>query len=161
MQTQMWMLTKHWWIFFLVLLSPGIIMLAIGILNPGARTDDGHSLLMVGAVFTSIMVIIEAGVFVYLGRQKKRVAYFAQNGVQGSATILKAETTGIELNGMPQIELLLEITLPGQAPYTISNKSYWNLLSLSSLKRGARLTVRVDPKNRKRIMFVDEDAGPV
>lgn len=157
MKTQMWTLSRHFWIFFLVLLSPGLIMLGIGITTPGARTDDGHSFLTIGAAYTAILILIEAGTLIFLGRQKKRVAYFAAHGIRGVATIINAETTGTELNDMPQVELQLEISISNRPPYTITNRSYWNLLSLSALQRGARLPVRVDPKNPKKIMFVEED----
>jgi hypothetical protein len=152
----MWTLSKNWWIFYLVLLLPGVIMLIIGIINPNARTDDGMSLWKFGLIWISMMLVIEAGTFIYLGCQKKRASYFEKKGIRAVAAILEAEQTGVEMNGMPQIELRLEIALPGQAPYTINHKDYWSLLALSSLRRGARLPVLVDPRDRKRIMFVDE-----
>ncbi|MBN1496286.1 MAG: hypothetical protein JXA07_05920 [Spirochaetes bacterium] len=157
MKTQMWTLSRHFWIFFLVLLLPGLVMLGIGITTPGARTNDGHSLLTFGAAYTGILLLVEGGTFIFLRRQKRRVEYFTACGIRGIATILDAETTGVELNDMPQVELKLEVSIQGRAPYTITHRGYWNLLSLSSLKRGARLSVRVDPKNREKIMFVEED----
>lgn len=156
----MWVLNKGWWGTCAVLLVPGVVMLVLGILNPGARaSDDSMSLRTIGIVYILLQLLIMGAVFVFMNRQKRRAAYFRENGIPGTATILSASTTGTTVNDMPQIELRLEIEAPGRDRYTISDRRCWNPLSLAGLKKGAKLDVLVDPRSPKKIMFLDDGRG--
>ncbi len=150
----MWTINRHAWLLLLALMTPGAIMTIYGLTHPKARTEDGVSFVSFGLIWVGIMAVLEGGLFVYLWQQKRNVAYFMEKGVRGFATILNAETTGMELNNMPEVELYLDIVIPNHPPYTITHKSCWNLLSLGTLRRGARLEVLVDPKNHKKILIV-------
>jgi len=155
----MWKLTRSWWVISLMLLAPGVVMLVVGTVNPGARTDDNMPLRTFGIFWILLQLAIQAVLFGYLGWQKKRAAFFRENGVRGVATILAADTTGTTVNDMPQIELRLEIAAPDRAPYVITDRRCWNPLSLAGLQKGAKLAVLVDPRHPKKIMFMgDEDA---
>ena len=156
----MWTLTRKWWIISAMLLVPGVIMLVAGILNPGARTDDNMSLRTFGVIWILLQLAIQGALFGYLGWQKKRLAYFRENGVRGVATILSAATTGTTVNDMPQIELRLEIAALDRAPYVITDRRCWNPLSLAGLQRGAKLAVLVDPRHPKKIMFAGDGDEP-
>ncbi len=154
----MWIFSKRWWQISLLLYVPGVIFLIKGILNPGERTDDdAMPLWLFGIVWLGFMLLINAGVVVFQYYQKRRTVYFARNGIPATATILEAETTGTEINNMPQIELCLEIALPGREPYVIRHTSCWNPLSLAALQRGTRWDILVDPGNRNNIMFKHDE----
>jgi len=155
----MWVLNKGWWGLWVVLLAPGVIALAIGILNPAARTSDDMPLRAFGAVWILLQLLIMGAILLFMKRQKQRAAYFLKNGIPGTATILSAGTTGTTINDMPQIELQLEIEAPGRNRYTIVDKRCWNPLSLARLQKGATLAVLVDPERPKKIMFVDDSGG--
>jgi hypothetical protein len=150
----MWKLNRRWWLISAALLVPGAVMLVAGIANPGARSDDGFPLAWMGASWLLMIGVTHAGIFLWLGRQKKRIAYFQENGLRGEATILQAETTGTFINDMPQIELRLEVVVPGRQAYAVTDRRCWNPLTLAGLQRGAKLPVLVDPRNPQRLMFV-------
>ncbi len=158
----MWTLSKRWWLFSLLLAAPGVIFLIVGMANPSVRTDDGLPMFWFGVIWIFLQLIINGVLFGYLAFQKKRLAYFRENGIPAVATILAAETTGTTVNDMPQIELKLEIAPPDRMPYVITDRRCWNPLSLAGLQRGARLKVLVDPRRPKKILFAgDGDAPPL
>jgi hypothetical protein len=153
----MWVLTKGWWWTWAVLLAPGLVALVIGILDRGARTsDDTLPLWAFGIVWIFLQLMIMGAIFVFMDRQKRRAAYFRENGIPGTATILAAATTGTTVNDMPQIELELEIETSGRNRYTIIDRRCWSPLSLAGLQKGAKLAVLVDPRHPKKIMFPDD-----
>jgi len=156
----MWVFNKGWWGTWVVLLAPGVVALAIGIFNPGARTtDDSLPLWAFGVVWILLQLLIMGALFAFMNRQKRRAAYFLENGIPGTATILSAGTTGTTINDMPQIELKLEIEAPGRNRYTITDRRCWNPLSLAGLQKGAKLAVLVDPRRPEKIMFPDDERG--
>lgn len=154
----MWVLSKRWWVLSLALLVPGVIALIIGLISPGFKTDDGMSLWKFGILWIAIMLVVHAGLFVWFYLQARRARYFAQYGIPATATILKADTTGTTVNDCPEIELQLEVAIPGEAPYPIKHKECFNPLTLAGLQRGAQMNVLVDPRHRNRIML-RYDAG--
>lgn len=155
----MWVLTKRWWIISALLLAPGVVMLVVGIVDPGARTDDNMSLKTFGMIWILLQLVMNGALFGYLSRQKMRALYFSRNGIRSTATILSAETTGTTINDMPRIALRLEIAPPDRMPYTITDKRCWNPLALAGLQKGAKLPVLIDPRRPKRIMFCEENAS--
>lgn len=154
----MWVMNKGWWWTWVILLAPGVVALVISILHPGTRTTDDSMLLRTfGIVWILLQLLILGAIFVFMDRQKRRAVYFRMNGIPGTATILSADTTGVTVNDMPQIELQLEIEVPGRNRYTIIDRRCWNPLALAGLQNGAQLAVRVDPQHPKQIMFVDDE----
>jgi hypothetical protein len=156
----MWVLNRGWWWTWVILLAPGVIALVIGILNPAARTDDDIPLRTFGVVWIALQLMLMGVMLAFMKRQRHQAAYFQQNGIPGTATILHAETTGTTVNDMPRVALTLEIDAPGRNPYTITDRRCWNPLQLAGLQRGAKLAVLVDPRNPKSIMFADEGQAP-
>jgi len=153
----MWVLTRRWWIISGMLLAPGVIILVIGTLNPGARTDDGFPLKTFGIVWILLQLVVNSVLFGCLYRQKKRAVYFARNGIRGTATILSADATGSTINDMPQVEMRLEIAPCDRMPYMITDKRCWNPLSLAGLQNGVKLPVLIDPRRPKKIMFDEKE----
>lgn len=152
----MWVLSKGWWGIWALLLAPGVIALVVGILSPGARTDDNMPMHTFGIIWILLQLLIMGAVLVFMKRQKRRAAYFLENGIPGTATILAADTTGTTINDMPQIELKLEIEAPGRNRYQITDRRCWSPLSLAGLQKGKKLAVLVDPERPNKIMFVDD-----
>lgn len=152
----MWVMSKGWWGTWAILLAPGVIALVIGILNPGARTDDNIPLRTFGLLWIFLQLLILGAILAFMRLQRKRAEFFLENGIPGTATILAASTTGTTINDMPQIELQLEIEAPGRNNYLITDRRCWSPLSLAGLQKGAKLKVRVDPRRPKKVMFLDD-----
>lgn len=154
----MWVLNRGWWASWVILLAPGVVALVIGILDPSAHTsDDTMTLRTFGVVWILSQLLIMGVLLACMDLQGRRADYFRQHGVPGTATILAADTTGTTVNDMPQVELKLEIEMPGGNRYTITDRRCWNPLSLAGLRQGEKLRVLVDPRSPKRIMFVEDE----
>ncbi len=148
-----WTLRRGWWLISLALFAPGGAFLIEGILDPRKRTDDGMSFRVFGTVWLGMMLLLHAGLFGYLHLRNRRAAWLERHGLPATAVILAAEFTGTEVNLMPEIELELEVALPGEAPYRVRHACCMSPLSSAALQAGARVKVLVDPRDRKKIML--------
>lgn len=151
----MWKLNRGWWLTGVILLLPGVIALIVGIADPSARTSDDMPLRTFGIIWVLSQSLLQGAIFGWLGWQRRSAAYFREHGIRGVATILAAETTGVTVNDMPQIELTLEVAPLDRSPYVIRDKRCWNPLSLAGLQKGAKLAVLIDPRRPKKVMFVE------
>jgi hypothetical protein len=74
-------------------------------------------------------------------------------GVAGSARVLGVADTGATLNDHPVCEVSLEVTVPGQGPYTTAIKQAIPRLQVPMLQPGATLAVKVDPADRDIVVL--------
>jgi hypothetical protein len=154
----MWELSKNWWIVSVVLLIPALFLIIGGLISPLESSREIPFLdqpVFGGIIWLGIWAALHIGMFTYLTLQKKKVSYFQQNGLKGSAVILAAEETGTYVNNCPQVEMRLQISVPGRQPYDIVHKRCLSPLSLAQFQSGAAMPVLIDPKNPKKIMFIE------
>lgn len=117
-----------------------------------------EGLLMGGAgLFTIIITIVAvaipclltvgifAGVIIWQRNQQKKAMNLAQNGIQGTATIMGLSDTGMRMNDNPRVQLQMQIELPGQPPYTVNKTVTIPLIRLSQVQVGQQVVVFVDP----------------
>ena len=117
-----------------------------------------EGLLMGGAgLFTIIITIVAvaipclltvgifAGVIIWQRNQQKKAMNLAQNGIQGTATIMGLADTGMRMNDNPRVQLQMQIELPGQPPYTVNKTVTIPLIRLSQVQVGQQVVVFVDP----------------
>lgn len=111
--------------------------------------------------FMFLCVAIPVGIAIYwmYGVQTSAVAWeaFRQNGIAGSARVLKSESTHVRVNKQAQVRLLLSVQLPGEAPYEVTHVDVVPLGH--AVGPGQQLSVYVDPKARER-MIIDWSAMP-
>lgn len=77
-------------------------------------------------------------------QNQKRAEDLMRVGTEGQAKILSLQDTGMRLNDNPRVSMLLEITLPGQAPYQLTKTVTVPLIKLSQIQPGSVVTVVVD-----------------
>ena len=75
------------------------------------------------------------------------------SGVPGSARVLGVTDTGATLNDHPICEVQLEVTVPGQGPYTTAISQAIPRLQAPMLQPGATLAVKVDPADRDSVVL--------
>ncbi len=75
------------------------------------------------------------------------------NGVPGSARVLGVTDTGATLNDHPVCEVQLEVTVPGQGPYTTTISQAIPRMQAPMLQPGTTLTVKVDPADRDTVVL--------
>ena len=76
---------------------------------------------------------------------QKKVESIMATGKQGEATILSLEDTGMRINDNPRIKLLLEVRIPGYAPYRIQKTMTMELIRMSQVQVGNVVLVMADP----------------
>jgi len=71
--------------------------------------------------------------------------YLETKGVDGSATILSVESTGMRVNKQPVLALRLKVESPGQPPFVVDHREIIDQLRISRMTPGALVPVRFDP----------------
>lgn len=74
-------------------------------------------------------------------------------GVPGTARLLSVTDTGATINDHPVCELQLEVTVPGQAPYTTTISQPVPRMQAPMLQPGTTLAVKVDPADRDAVIM--------
>ncbi len=88
-----------------------------------------------------------------LARSAKRATYLRTQGLQGRGRITGVEATGVHINNVPQVRVLLEVTVPGHPPYATSTKVLMNQSLLPYLQVGAAVAVRANPQNVRDVLL--------
>ncbi|MHA7630130.1 gas vesicle protein GvpG [Corallococcus sp. M7] len=121
--------------------------------------DDGF---MVGFVVVAVvswgLVFIGGGALVVrLIRRARKKEQVRKNGLPGEATVLQYKATPMFINRSQVFDFLLEVRLPGQAPYQVSLSSRWHDWNVRVMDVGLRLNVKVDPEDPQEVVVL----GPV
>jgi hypothetical protein len=77
----------------------------------------------------------------------------AKKGLTGSAKILAISDTLTRLNHQPVLKMELEITIPKTPVYRVEIEKVVSLAAIPQLQPGNVVKVKVDPNNKKRIIF--------
>ncbi len=154
----MWVVPKYSWIVLVLPFITAIGLIIASILTPqGTMTDTGFSVKMVyfivGAAFILFPVLGYFFVISFYSNINERERKLIQNGIKGTAEIIRRNQTGFYLNDVPQVKFLLRITIPGRQPYRITHNDYVNILELDAINVGAELPVFVDPDNNHNILL--------
>ncbi|MBE2317031.1 hypothetical protein DVA67_013700 [Solirubrobacter sp. CPCC 204708] len=84
--------------------------------------------------------------------QAQRAQHLALHGLPGHATITTLRDTGTSINDNPLVELGLEVTLDGRAPYAVTHQQVISRLAVGGFQPGATVPVRVDPADPASVM---------
>lgn len=75
------------------------------------------------------------------------------SGVVGQATIVAMRDTGTMVNNMPQIEMDLQVQVPGKDPYPVTHRQVMAHSSLGMMQPGSTLPVHVDADDPNSLMI--------
>jgi hypothetical protein len=76
--------------------------------------------------------------------QRHRAEALMAAGLQGEATILSLQDTGMRINDNPRVTMQLEIQMPYGAPYQLTKTVTVPLIRLSQIQVGSKVPVMVD-----------------
>ncbi len=100
----------------------------------------------ISVVFTCVVTIAAIGIPIwYFQNQRKKAEALMATGKQGEATILSLQDTGMRINDDPRVKVLLEIRIPGYAPYQIEKTVTVPMIRLSQVQVGAIVGIIADP----------------
>lgn len=71
--------------------------------------------------------------------------HLSANGRAGTATITALRQTGTFINDDPEVEMDLEVTVEGMAPYPTTHRQVIATIAAPQFQPGATVTVKVDP----------------
>lgn len=95
-----------------------------------------------GLVITAAAIAIP----IYLMKQnQKKVQNLMATGIQGEATILQLEDTGMRINDDPRIAVTMEVRLPGYPPYQVRKTMNVPMICMSQVQVGLVVAVMADP----------------
>jgi hypothetical protein len=86
------------------------------------------------------------------GSEAQKTEQLVLGGRPGAATILAARPTGAIVGGHPQLELDLEVRVPGLGPYRVTHRQVVATAASTSFAPGARVPVRVDPHDPRSLI---------
>jgi hypothetical protein len=137
-------------VFFLV---GGIAMFLLGeeLFPSGSAEQDiggaGDTFRMIGAIWAGVALLL----IVFFGAMRLRAAKranIAATGIPGTATVKKADQTGVYVNYNPQYELTLELQSDGLAAgKQVERKAVVPMTALGRFGLGTELPIRIDKEN--------------
>lgn len=76
---------------------------------------------------------------------QKRAEELMATGKQGEATILALQDTGMRINDDPCVAIVMEVRIPGYAPYQVQKTITLPLIRMSQVQVGSVVAVMADP----------------
>jgi hypothetical protein len=130
----------------------GVIGGGIGVLVALGAAIATHSL--VGIVMTLVIAGVVFGVLALTLGPLFRASKLLQTGIPAEAKILKVRDTGTTVNEQPEIELLLEVQPKSGGKWGHPSEGCPHFRAAWYIP-GARVGVKVDPKNPNRVVITD------
>jgi hypothetical protein len=107
-----------------------------------------------GPLVFGLFWLVFGGTFVYIGQRYRRAGgrdkRMRESGLRGSATVKSYRETSLVLDGNRKFDLVLEVEVPGRAPFVVQQSDY--VPHPSAVTTGANLPVFVDPANGEDVM---------
>jgi hypothetical protein len=82
-----------------------------------------------------------------------KAQHLMANGRVASATIAAIRDTGMTINDNPTVEMDLQVSLDGAAPYLVTHRQTISRIAIPSFQPGATVPVRVDPADHTSLMI--------
>lgn len=115
-----------------------------------AGYTDGSPVTMANAGDLTAQLSADHDVLNAYGQELNRIIAI---GAAGTSVIRSAVDTGERVSGNPWYQLEVEVTLPGQSPYTVSKREMVAPQFLANYAEGSAHEVKVDPANPQAIAF--------
>jgi hypothetical protein len=80
------------------------------------------------------------------------------DGLPARAQVVSLEAGRGRLNGNPQVELVLDVTVDGREPYGVTVSMFVSTLAIPRVQPGCEIDVRVDPADAANVV-VDPALG--
>lgn len=148
-------------LFFLIFgieITIGIILFVIGFFTkPEEMLDDKTPLqfffYIVGAVLTIGPIVAIIALYSISLVKKSFASNLKSSGLRGSASVISVSPVLGKLNNLCRIDIVMEINVPGKAPYKIEHGEYMDIKYLDRVKPGTTLSVLVDSHNPKKLLI--------
>jgi hypothetical protein len=126
------------------------IALAGGFWLLSGLVAGGREGILIAAGILGSTGIVLVAVAVVLLRRAAATDRISAMGVVGTGQIMGLRQTGVLINGQPQVEMDLLVTVMGRSPYRAKGKEIVPLIMLNRLQ--GTLPVRVDPARPESVV---------
>ncbi len=138
-----------------------MVLLPLGFTVAGAyiwaTMPEAQLLGMIWAL-VGVGLLLFFGLLIFvLGRRAARVQAVRENGIAATAVIADMRDTGMLVNHQPQMQLELDVHVPGVEPYRHSMRKVVPLSMLGMLRPGATIAVYVAADDPANVVF--EETG--
>ena len=82
----------------------------------------------------------------------QKAQHLMAHGRHGSATVVAVRQTGMYVNENPQVELDLDVSLDGAAPYRATHRQVLAMIAMPQFQPGTTVPVRVDPQDLQSLI---------
>ncbi len=138
-----------------VMIVVGLVLVGMGVsfFSIGNSTPILHdSFLPTGGILAVIgVVLFVVGIVMWVRR--KRTPGTVAGGIQGHATIVGMNQTGLLVNGQPVVDLQLQITSPVHASYVVARRETVPAAMMGRLMSGHPLPVMVDATRPENVVI--------
>jgi len=135
----------------LLVLPSGAALLAAALGALGV-IDVGADYALVGVIL-GVVGMVFLGIGLSMAKAAKRAAYLRLHGLVGTGRVREVRTTGVSINDVPQMEVVLDVTVPGHPPYASSAKMLMHGHVAAQFGVGATVPVRADPNNVRDVLI--------
>ncbi|HEY9078248.1 MAG TPA: hypothetical protein VIO61_17060 [Anaerolineaceae bacterium] len=99
-------------------------------------------------VFSIVVLGLTIGIPLYFIKQReKKTQVLLATGVQGEATVLALEDTGMRINDDPRVSMVLEVRVPGYAAYQVRKTTTIPMIRIGQVQVGMVVPVIADPQD--------------
>jgi len=103
-----------------------------------------------------IWALVALGLGLFARRQQHKAAHqdwVFQNGIRGSATVVKAKSSGT-INEMPLMRMVLDLDVPGLADRQVKRREVMSVFAARRIEPGLTLPVCVNPEDQNDFVLV-------
>jgi hypothetical protein len=105
-----------------------------------------------GLIITAGTLALTAFCFWFFFHDEARNNRLRRSGQPAEATILEVSETGVTVQGnYPLAKLRLRVEPAGGEPYEVTTKCLMNRFQIPAYQPGSRISVLVDPRNRRKV----------
>jgi hypothetical protein len=97
--------------------------------------------------------MLQVGIGVMVAKNALRTKKLRESGLYGSARILNVAETGTTINDQPEVRCTLEVSLPGEGPYTTVVTSLVPIIKVGLLTSPNPVPVHVNPSDRTDVLI--------
>jgi hypothetical protein len=87
-------------------------------------------------------------------QQQAQSSELLTSGVDGQATITQIQHTGKTVNYMPEVEMIMQVTVAGGAPEAVTHRQVISPTSIPQIQPGMTVPVKVDGADHTKVFVV-------
>jgi hypothetical protein len=109
--------------------------------------------------WVAVALVVVLGVAFYTAHVGYRDEQLRRNGVAATARVVAVKQTGTWSGNNPEVDLSLEISRPGEAPYAHTLRTVVPVVNAPAVQPGTVIRLKIDANDRSRIVIDEPWAG--